>query len=273
MFDLSSALVALLAVSLLMTIVWAIHLRDHDASIVDPIWGAAIWTVGAIHTLDVGASVRGGRLIALLLAGAWALRLGVHLHVRHGLVGEDRRYTAMREKRGDVWWWQSLPVVFLLQAALAWVVAFPLVALGSGPVGIGWITALGFLVAFAGFVFEAIADGQLARYKHLERTGAESGAGRGVMDQGLWGLSRHPNYFGEAVFWWGLGLAAVGIGAWWALLGPVLITFMLLKVSGVTMTEADIADRRPAYRDYVRRVNAFVPGRPKEATESTGAGA
>ena len=88
------------------------------------------------------------------------------------------------------------------------------------------------------------------------------------MDQGLWAWTRHPNYFGEAVFWWGLGLAAVGIGAWWALLGPVLITFMLLKVSGVTMTEADIAERRPAYREYVRRVNAFFPGPPRPAEPS-----
>lgn len=265
MFVTSSALVALLAVALLLTTVWAVHLRDHDASIVDPVWGAAIWTVGAVYTLDAGAAWTGARMVALLLAGAWALRLGVHLHVRHGLVGEDRRYRAMREKRGEDWWWQSLPVVFLLQAALAWVVALPLMALGTGPRALSPLVALGFLVALGGFLFEAVADGQLARYKH---TNAQEPAGegdRGVMDQGLWGLSRHPNYFGEAVFWWGLGLAALATGAWWGLLGPALITFMLLKVSGVAMTEADIAERRPAYRDYVRRVNAFIPGRPRPA--------
>lgn len=260
MFDLSSGLIALLAVGLLMTTVWALHLRDHDASIIDPVWGAAIWTVGAVHTLGVGVELRGGRLIALLLAGAWAIRLGAHLHVRHGLVGEDRRYTAMREARGEAWWWQSLPVVFLLQASLAWVVALPLVALGSGPISVGWLTGTGFVVAFGGFLFEAIADGQLARYRTLASASPSSDGQAGVMDRGLWGISRHPNYFGEAVFWWGLGLAAVGVGAWWSLAGPVLITFMLLKVSGVAMTEADIAERRPGYRDYVKRVNAFVPG-------------
>ena len=209
MFDLSSGLIALLAVSLLMTTVWALHLRDHDASIIDPVWGAAIWTVGAVHTLGVGAELRGGRLIALLLAGAWAIRLGAHLYVRHSLVGEDRRYTAMREARGQAWWWQSLPVVFLLQASLAWVVALPLMALGSGPIRVGWLTGTGLVVAFGGFLFEAIADGQLARYRTLASASPASDGESGVMDRGLWGLSRHPNYFGEAVFWWGLGLYGV----------------------------------------------------------------
>ncbi|MEC7232749.1 MAG: DUF1295 domain-containing protein [Planctomycetota bacterium] len=264
MFDPSSGLIALLAVGLLMTSVWAIHLRDEDASIVDPVWGASIWTAGLVHSLGVGAELRGGRLIALVLAAAWALRLGAYLHIRHGIVGEDRRYRKMREARGDAWWWQSLPVVFLLQAILAWVVALPLMALGSGPTRVGWLTAAGFLVALCGFLFESIADGQLARYRRLSSSSAVPDGRSGVMDQGLWGLSRHPNYFGEAVFWWGLGLAAIGVGAWWALAGPVLITFMLLKVSGVTMTEADIAERRPAYRDYVKRVNAFVPGPRRE---------
>ena len=260
MFDPSSGLIAFFAVSMLMTSVWALHLRDQDASIVDPVWGAAIWTVGVVHTLGTGAEVRGGRLLALLLAGIWALRLGVHLHIRHGLTGEDRRYKAMREARGDSWWWKSLPVVFLLQAALAWVVALPLMALGSGPVSVDWLTGAGFGLAFLGFLFEAIADAQLARYRELCGTGAITDGRSGVMDQGLWGVSRHPNYFGEVVFWWGLGLAAVSAGAWWSLAGPLLIPFMLLKVSGVAMTEADIAERRPGYRDYVKRVNAFVPG-------------
>lgn len=265
MFDLSAGLIALLAVSLLMTSVWALHLRDQDASIVDPVWGAAIWTVGAVHTLGVGAEVRGARLVALLLAGIWALRLGVHLQIRHGITGEDRRYTAMRESRGDAWWWKSLPVVFLLQAGLAWVVALPLMALGSGPVNVTWLMGVGFALALSGFLFEAVADAQLARYRHLASTGAIADGGSGVMDEGLWGLSRHPNYFGEAVFWWGLGLAAVSTGAWWSLAGPSLITFMLLKVSGVAMTEADIAERRPGYRDYVKRVNAFIPGPRRRA--------
>ena len=148
-------------------------------------------------------------------------------------------------------------MVFGLQAALAWVVALPLMAAATGARDLGSVGALGYAVFLFGFFFEAIADGQLARFKSREDTGSS------VLDSGLWRLSRHPNYFGEAVVWWGMGLVALDSGAWWALLGPTLITFMLLKVSGVTMTEEDIADRRPEYRDYIRRTNAFVPGRPQ----------
>ena len=268
MFDPSAALLALFAVALLMAVVWAVHLRDEDASIVDPIWGLAIWLVGIVHAVGAGAPLRGGRLIVLLVAGAWALRLWGHLHARHAIQGEDRRYTAMREKRGAAWWWQSLFVVFFLQAALAWVVALPLMAAMTGPRDLGLLGGLGVLVALGGFFYEAIADGQLAMFMRDESARAAereaSGGERAVMDRGLWRYSRHPNYFGEAVVWWGLGLTGAAHGALWCLLGPLLITFMLLKVSGVTMTEADIAERRPAYRDYVRRTNAFVPGRPSE---------
>lgn len=273
MFDTPAALIALLAVVLLMTCVWALHLRDGDASIVDPVWGVAIWTVGVVHAIGSGQAIVGGRLIVLIVAAAWALRLGVHLLVRHQSVGEDRRYRSMREARGESWWWKSLPIVFLLQAALAWVVALPLIACGAGRIELGPLGWLGVVVALAGFVFEAIADGQLARFKHdgIRRPSAETSAEtpledaaeRAVFDGGLWRYSRHPNYFGESVFWWGLGLTAAAQSAPWALIGPALITFMLLKVSGVSMTEESIAERRPAYRDYVRRTNAFVPGLPK----------
>lgn len=268
MLTTSSSLVALLAVSLLLSVVWAIHLRDRDASIVDPVWGLAIWLVGLVYAIDTGVEVRGARLVALLLVAAWALRLGVHLHIRHGVVGEDRRYKVMREKRGEHWWWQSYYAVFLLQAALAWVVALPLMAVATGSTAPGALAWLGLALALVGFGYESVADGQLAHYKHAlleERMRAAQGLegdDPGVMDRGLWRFSRHPNYFGEMVFWWGIGMAGAAQGRTWALIGSAFITFMLLKVSGVSMTEADISDRKPAYRDYVRRTNAVIPGRP-----------
>lgn len=264
----SSSLIALLAVSLLLSVVWAIHLRDRDASIVDPVWGLAIWLSGFVYALDTGVEITGARLVGLLLAAAWAVRLGVHLHIRHGIVGEDRRYRSMREKRGEDWWWQSYYVVFLLQAVLAWVVALPLMAVVTGATAPGFLVWAGFVLAFVGFAYESVADGQLARYKHVLAEArnrdpqAASGDDPGVMDRGLWRFSRHPNYFGEMVFWWGMGMAGAAQGRMWALLGSAFISFMLLKVSGVSMTEADIADRKPAYRDYVRRTNAVIPGRP-----------
>lgn len=277
----TSALVSLLAVSLLMTSVWAIHLRTRDASIVDPMWGLAIVLAGGVYVAHaaavggaeglVGGSTTGmtGRAVALVIALAWAGRLGTHLGIRHSIEGEDRRYAKMREKRGEAWPWVSLPIVFLLQAALAFGVALPLMGLAHGdPGSIGILGWIGLAVALGGFMFEAVADGQLARFKleERERLDDDPDAEKGVMDSGLWRYSRHPNYFGESLVWWGFGLVSVGVGEAWGLLGPALITFMLLKVSGVTMTEEEIESRRPAYADYIRRTNGFIPGPPRASS-------
>lgn len=265
MFDLSAAAIALFASLLLMTTVWALHLRDEDASIVDPVWGIAIWSTGLVYALESGRALMGGRLVVLVLSGAWAARLASHLFIRHGIEGRDRRYETMRERRGDAWWWQSLFVVFWLQAALAWLVALPLFVLLTGDRELGVLGWIGIVLAVASFTFEAIADGQLARFKHEER--AREGDERGVLDTGLWRYSRHPNYFGEASFWCALGLAAAAQGVWWAPIGPAVITFMLLRVSGVTMTEENIEERRPEYAAYIRETNAFLPGPPRSGSE------
>jgi steroid 5-alpha reductase family enzyme len=282
MLNLEPALIALAFAALLMLCVWSLHLRDEDASIVDPVWGPAIWGTGLVYSLAGGASLTGGRLLVFLITGAWAWRLALHLGRRHALTGEDRRYRKMREARGGDWWWKSVYVVFLLQAAMAWIVATPLMLLAPGTVGFTALSCLGMAVATFGFLFEAVADGQLAAFKLKESgqrsreaesepdmgqpaDGAQGDGERAVLDTGLWRYSRHPNYFGESLVWWGIGLVAVSHASYWGLFGPAFITFMLVKVSGVTMTEADIAERRPAYREYVRRTSSFVPRPPKSA--------
>jgi steroid 5-alpha reductase family enzyme len=119
------------------------------------------------------------------------------------------------------------------------------------------LDAAGMGLALFGVAFESIGDAQMARFK-------ADAANRGkVMDRGLWRYTRHPNYFGEACVWWGLWLMAMAGAGWsgaWAAVSPVLMTVLLLKVSGVSLLEKDIAERRPAYRDYIARTNAFVPG-------------
>ena len=125
------------------------------------------------------------------------------------------------------------------------------------PAPLNLVEIAGLLLAAGGIVFEAVADAQLTRFR-------ADPANRGqVMDRGLWALSRHPNYFGEFCVWWGFGLAALDTGAWWALASPVLMTVLLLKVSGVSMLESDIGERRPQYARYIRQTNAFLPGAPK----------
>jgi steroid 5-alpha reductase family enzyme len=141
-----------------------------------------------------------------------------------------------------------------LQALLAWVVSLPLLGAATSSAPLGWLDAVGTALWLLGMVYEAGSDWQLARFKR-----DPANAGR-VLASGLWANTRHPNYFGNFCIWWGLYLVALQGGAWWSLPGPLLMTLLLLKVSGVALLEKDIAHRRPEYADYVRRTPAFIPG-------------
>jgi steroid 5-alpha reductase family enzyme len=224
------------------------------ASIVDSLWSVMIFGAAATYGLVAASDGAPRREWLLVLLAAWALRLCVHITWRNHGRPEDRRYQAIRARNEPGYAWKSLYLVFGLQAALAWVVALPAMAAASGEAPHSVLDVMGAAVALAGLAIEALADLQLARFLSRRET---QGA---VLDNGLWRYSRHPNYFGECVFWWGVWLVALSAGAGWTVIGPLLMTILLRKVSGVTLLEADIAGRRPAYVDYVRRTNAFIPG-------------
>ncbi|MBN9590330.1 MAG: DUF1295 domain-containing protein [Alphaproteobacteria bacterium] len=233
-------------------LLWLVSLRRKDASIVDIFWGPGV--AGVVDIAAIMAPAAGPRAsTALLLVNIWAVRLAAHVYARHH--GEGHRYAAMRRHFGARWSWWSLVQVFLLQAILIWFIPAPLVAamLSGLPVLAGMDYA-GIALAVTGLLFESVADFQLARFR------AEP-ANRGkVLDRGLWSWSRHPNYFGEALMWWGFFLIGFSAAhAWWLILSPLLVTFLLLQVSGITPMEHGIEERRPAYADYRRRVSAFVP--------------
>jgi len=250
-------LVTLCVVLSLMVTLWIVSLRIRDASIVDIFWGVGFaiiaWTSHALMPQPTGRS-----WLIVVMTTMWGGRLAVHLARRNLGHGEDYRYRAMRAAHGPRFPFVSLVTVFLLQGVLMWIVSLPLqVAQRPGAnSGLGWLDALGLLLWATGLCFEAVADAQLARFK---RSASERGQ---VMDHGLWRYSRHPNYFGDFLVWWGFGVMALATGAWWALAGPLVMSVLLLKVSGVAMLERTIADRRPAYRDYVRRTSAFFPWPP-----------
>jgi steroid 5-alpha reductase family enzyme len=239
-------------------IAWAVASARRNAGLVDIVWSlffllaAALW-VGM-------APSHGARVwLVLLLVGAWSLRLAAHLAARNWNAPEDHRYRAIRERNEPGFVWKSLYLVFGLQALLAWVIAAPLAMAIGAAAPIGALDVAGAALALCGIVVEAVADAQLAHFK-----AQPANAGQ-VMDRGLWRYTRHPNYFGEFCLWWGLYLIALGAGAWWTLFSPLLMTLLLLKVSGVALLEKDIAERRPAYRDYAARTNAFFPGPPRQA--------
>lgn len=242
---------------------WLCSLWRRDASLADRIWPVSIAGAGLLQIFVAPGPASTRTLLMALLGTVWAWRLGLFVTIRNWGHGEDRRYRDMRERNAPHFGWKSLYLVFGLQAVLAWVVAAPFLAGQMGERAWGWGDAVGAAIASFGIVFESVGDAQLARFR-------ADPANRGrVMDRGLWRFTRHPNYFGEACVWWGLwGMAVSGAG-WlgaWSVVSPLLMTVLLLKVSGVGLLEKDIADRRPGYRDYIARTNAFVPGPPRRTT-------
>jgi len=240
-----------------MLVLWLASLRLSDASIADVFWGSGFAAVALLALALSPPSPRAALLAAM--AVLWGLRLTLHLGRRWRGKGEDRRYRAMRAAWGARFPVASLFTVFLLQGVLMWIVSLPLQA-GAAQGGarpLGLLDALGLALFAVGLAFEAIGDAQLARF-----LAAPGDAGR-VMQTGLWRYTRHPNYFGDALVWWGIGLVAAGAGPWWSLAGPALMTFLLVRVSGVALLEKDIGSRRPGYADYVARTSAFIPLPPR----------
>jgi steroid 5-alpha reductase family enzyme len=236
---------------------WLLSLPLRNASIVDIGWGlgfvAVAWT-----TRLVADGVDARQNLLVLLATLWGLRLAGYLAWRNGIRDEDFRYVAMRKRRPN-FAVSSLWVVFGLQGVVMWIVSLPVQA-GQVPdsPGLGIVDGLGVALWLVGFGFETIGDYQLARFK------ADPAHQGQVMDRGLWRYTRHPNYFGDFCVWWGLGLIAAATGtAAWALVGPAVMSFMLLRVSGVTMLERSLTKRRPGYDEYVRRTSTFFPRPPR----------
>lgn len=259
-FALDAALLALLWMAGAALATWAVSLARRDVSIVDSLWGPMIALAAWAYALLVPDS--GPReMLVLGLASLWALRLAGHITWRNRGRGEDRRYQAIRARNQPHFEYKSLYLVFGLQAGLAWVVALPLMAALAGDRPLGWLDGLGTALWLFGLGYEALADWQLARFKANPVNQGQDTAR--VMDRGLWAWSRHPNYFGECLVWWGAWLVAVAAGAAWTVVSPLLMTVLLLRVSGVALLERDLAERRPAYRDYMARTSAFIPWPPR----------
>jgi steroid 5-alpha reductase family enzyme len=248
----------LVAVVGLMTLVGLLGLARRDASVVDFVWGPAFALAAWIYV--AGSATRTARgVVAAVLVTVWGLRLALHLWWRSRGRGEDYRYRAMRERDPAGFPRRSLLTVFWLQAALVWAISAPLFqAQRPGPAALTALDGLGLALFSIGLLLEAAGDWQLARFRR-----DPANAGR-VMDRGLWRYTRHPNYFGDALVWWGFaGLALATPGSLWTLLSPVLMTLLLMRVSGVTLLEEKLRETRPGYRRYAEETNAFLPWRPR----------
>lgn len=237
-----------------MTVCWLISVRKQDASLVDRIWGLGFVSVFFAY-LSASPNLTTYKIGVFALLCMWGIRLSWHIHTRNRHHGEDARYQSMRRTTGPSFWWKSFFFVFLLQACLLWLISWPLLSIATASAQtVGLSDAVGVLFWCIGFYFEAVGDTQLKRFKaNPENKGK-------VLDSGLWALTRHPNYFGDALIWWGFWLMSYSSGlAGLTIISPLVMTFLLRKVSGVALLERSMRAKNPAYERYVRDVPAFFP--------------
>ncbi len=242
-----------------MTAAWLLSLIGRDASIVDAFWGLGFILVAVVYLVATDGFV-GRKILITTLVAVWGLRLSLYILWRSWGKGEDYRYRRWREEAGDSFGWLSFFRVFLLQGLLLWLISMPILAAQSAedPDRLTVVDLLGTLVWGIGFTFEAVGDWQLARFK------ADS-ANRGkVMRSGLWAYTRHPNYFGDATAWWGFFIIAAGTtNGYLTFFSPLLMTVLLLRVSGVALLERTQAQTKPEYRDYIESTSVFLPWFPR----------
>lgn len=243
----------------LMTIIWVISLLVKDSSIVDIFWGSGFVVLAWFYYFSADGYQPRQLLLAIMVT-LWGLRLSGYIGWRNLGKGEDFRYQKWRKEAGRSWWWKSYFRVYVLQGVILWVVASPLLAANFyDNHHLNLLDFVGIILWGIGLFFEAVGDYQLARFKAKP---ANKGK---VMDKGLWRYTRHPNYFGDAVVWWGFWGMAFAAGGFWTIYSPIIMTFFLMKVSGVALLEKTLVESKPQYADYIQRTNAFFPGFPKKA--------
>ena len=254
-----AAVIGLGTILTTLTLVWMISVRLLDASVADICWGLGFVLLAWLYCFLSPALTARSWLVAALIT-LWGARLGVHIFRRNDGKGEDPRYQAMRAAHGRAFWWRSLFTVFWLQGAILWFVALPLLVAvrATAPVALTAVDGLGVLLFTIGFGFEVVGDYQLQRFR------AEPGNRGKVLDSGLWRYTRHPNYFGDATMWWGMyAMAASTPNGWLTVLSPSLMTWLLMRVSGVTLLEEGLKASKPGYCAYITRTPAFFPWFPR----------
>jgi len=245
-------------IMIMMTLLWIYSVKVKNASIIDPFWGVGFLVLSLWYTYASG-NFTTRSIILLLLVSAWSIRLFSYLYLRNKGKGEDHRYQNFRKAFGsDRYWWFSFFQVFLLQGILMLFVSLPLFSSAVNELNknIGAFEFIGGIIFIIGFLFESIGDYQLTVFK-------SNPANRNkVLTSGLWKYTRHPNYFGESLIWWGFGIYSLGTGVIWPLAGSALMMFLLLKVSGVTLLEKTLTISKPEYSAYKMNTSAFFPWFP-----------
>ena len=243
----------------LLTVVWLISLATRDGGIMDVFYPLAA-SVPVVVLLAARGTWSPHECVVAALVALWSLRMSIYIWVRNrGHKEEDGRYAAWRRRFGPHWWWWSFFQVYTLQGVTVWMWSLGLIfAVSVGPSALSWPHGLAVVLFAIGFYFQVVGDLQLVRFKR-NRTDRST-----VLDTGLWSLTRHPNYFGEATIWWSFGaLALVHPLGWIALVCPWYVTWFMSRGSATPMQERYLAKNKPSYADYMARVPSFFPwGKP-----------
>lgn len=251
---------ASLLVLILFTLLWLLSVRLKNVSIVDLFWGVGFVVVNTFYVLMSG-DLTPRKILMLVLVTIWGARLSIYLAWRNKAKGEDFRYQEFRRKYGaERYWWISFFQTFLLQGVLTMLISLPLlgVSMGNPSDSLHLLDYLGIFVWLVGFTFEAGGDYQLARFKKNPQNKGK------VLCAGFWRYTRHPNYFGDSAVWWAYGLFSIAAGSYWQALGAVLMTLLIIKVSGVALLEKTLNHTKPQYYEYVRTTSSFFPWFPKK---------
>ena len=247
----------------IMFILWLASLALKNASIVDIFWGSGFVIANWIYFFLAPDGFMTRKLLISTLVTVWGLRLTLHILLRNKGKPEDFRYQKWREENGSSWWWRSFFKVFLFQGILLWIISAPLLLAHAGikPQYLTALDWLGVILWVIGFYFEAVGDLQLKRFLARPENKGK------IMNQGVWRYTRHPNYFGDSAQWWGFYLIAASAGGWWTIFSPILITFLLVRVSGAALLEKSMS-KKPGYRQYMASTSGFIPWFPRKPKSS-----
>jgi steroid 5-alpha reductase family enzyme len=251
---------AALIILVLVTLLWIWSVFIKNVSIVDIFWGLGFVVVNAFYVFMSG-ELNARKILILTLVSIWGLRLTIYLAFRNIGKGEDFRYQEFRRNYGPKrYWWFSFFQVFLLQGLLIMIVSLPLLGINSSASSgdLKVLDYIGIVVWFIGFIFEAGGDFQLVRFKRqFENKGK-------VLNTGFWKYTRHPNYFGDSAVWWAYAIFSIAAGSYWQIIGSIIMTILIIKISGVSLLEKTLKDTKSQYRDYIQKTNSFFPWLPKK---------
>ena len=230
---------------------WLLSLKKNNVTHVDIMW-SLFFVLNALYFYTVFTpSLRSTLILFLVLL--WGLRLSVYLAIRNWGKSEDARYLKIRQNNEPNFRYKSAYIIFGFQSILAWIVGSILFMAIENDHPLTWLDSLGLLITLCGIIYESIADYQLMQFKNDIKNRGK------LLQSGLWKLSRHPNYFGEILVWWGFFITTLVTGIHFNLIAPLLMTFLILRFSGVTLLEANLIKKFNGYDDYQKKVNTIIP--------------